>query len=240
MSVRITYLCEGSSDEGVARHIEQAAALCGVDATVSCPDLARLGDRVGRSTVDKLRAIRALGGSCDLAVVHRDADREGVAARRDEIAAAVEAVLPGVPHVCVVPVTMLEAWLLLDEATIRQVAENPRGRVRLDLPKPGNVERIADQGGVEARAGAGQRVGRASAGRVPEALPPAPGQAAGTAGPRGGGGAGVVLVRVPGRVGGGAARARLTPAVFTSRYPKAVQARYAAAAAADAARQPIR
>ncbi|WP_326699436.1 hypothetical protein OG909_20405 [Streptomyces sp. NBC_01754] len=39
---------------------------------------------------------------------------------------------------------MLEAWLLLDEVCLRQVAENPRGRVDLDLPKGVAAEKIAD------------------------------------------------------------------------------------------------
>jgi hypothetical protein len=51
---------------------------------------------------------------------------------------------PDRPHIAVVPVRALEAWLLLDEAAIRRVAENPRGRMKLDLPKGSTVERISD------------------------------------------------------------------------------------------------
>ncbi|MEU1292119.1 hypothetical protein ABZ439_06755 [Streptomyces sp. NPDC005840] len=40
--------------------------------------------------------------------------------------------------------TMLEAWLLLDEGAIRQVAGNPKGKMNLSLPKAASVERIAD------------------------------------------------------------------------------------------------
>jgi hypothetical protein len=39
---------------------------------------------------------------------------------------------------------MLEAWLLLDETAIRQVAGNPKGKINLLLPKASNVENIAD------------------------------------------------------------------------------------------------
>ena len=39
---------------------------------------------------------------------------------------------------------MTEAWLLLDEAAIRMVAGNPRGRQVLSLPKVNEVERLAD------------------------------------------------------------------------------------------------
>lgn len=77
-------------------------------------------------------------------VVQRDADRGPAQDRRDEIGAAVDAEWPGLRHVTVVPVRMLEAWLLLDEVCLRQVAENPRGRVDLDLPKGVAAEKIAD------------------------------------------------------------------------------------------------
>ncbi|CAM5683100.1 hypothetical protein SCALM49S_05774 [Streptomyces californicus] len=80
----------------------------------------------------------------DLAVVQRDADRGPAQDRRDEIEKAVEAEWPGLRHVAVVPVRMLEAWLLLDEACLRHVAEHPRGRIGLDLPKGGAAENIAD------------------------------------------------------------------------------------------------
>ena len=39
---------------------------------------------------------------------------------------------------------MTEAWLLLDEVAIRTVVGNPNGRTELDLPSPGNAERVVD------------------------------------------------------------------------------------------------
>ncbi|WP_331716400.1 hypothetical protein [Micromonospora chokoriensis] len=44
----------------------------------------------------------------------------------------------------VIPVRMTEAWLLLDETAIRQVAGNPRGRMDLGLPKHHEVESVAN------------------------------------------------------------------------------------------------
>jgi hypothetical protein len=38
------------------------------------------------------------------------------------------------PVVCVVPVRMMEAWLLIDEMAIRRVAGNPNGRIPIELP----------------------------------------------------------------------------------------------------------
>ncbi|MBI4704339.1 MAG: hypothetical protein HY744_24815 [Deltaproteobacteria bacterium] len=72
--------------------------------------------------------------------VHRDANTAGTAARRQEIEKA--AAPTGLPVVPVIPVRALEAWLLLDEQSIREVAGNPRGTVPLGLPEPRRVERV--------------------------------------------------------------------------------------------------
>lgn len=144
MSIRVVYLCEGSSDEGIAFHIEQIAAERGVDIVLSIPDFRLLPGHVEKTIAGKLRAIQLLGGNYDLAIIHRDADRDGTAARRMEITKAISEVCPDMDFVCLIPVTMTEAWLLLDEEAIRQVAENPKGRMNLSLPRAAHVENIAD------------------------------------------------------------------------------------------------
>src|SRR4051812_38300493 len=58
----------------------------------------------------------------DLLFVHRDAEREPAANRAEEVRAAVGAVSDPPPFVCVVPVRMMEAWLLFDEPAIRRAA----------------------------------------------------------------------------------------------------------------------
>lgn len=78
---------------------------------------------------------------CDVLFVHRDAEREEPARRRDEIEqAAREAGVNTV--VCIVPVRMSEAWLLFDESAIRRAAGNPHGNVALKLPP---IQRIESQ-----------------------------------------------------------------------------------------------
>jgi hypothetical protein len=83
---------------------------------------------------------RLMHSSPDLIVVHRDSDNAGVDKRRTEIVEGVQCsgidsrVLP------VIPVRMTEAWLLLDESAIREVAGNPRGKMDLCLPKTHEVE----------------------------------------------------------------------------------------------------
>lgn len=144
MTARVLFIGEGSSDNGLVPHIESIAVRKGLDVSVTVPDFGLLRLPTGHSVPDKLRAARALGGSYDLAVVQRDADRGPDQDRRDEIEKAVNTEWPGLRHVAVVPVRMLEAWLLLDEVCLRQVAENPRGRIGLELPKGAAAENIAD------------------------------------------------------------------------------------------------
>lgn len=144
MTLRVLFLGEGTSDEGLVPHIERIAAEADVPVAVSSPALDWLSPPVGHSVADKLRAVRRLSDSYDLAVLQRDADRGPDQDRRDEIASAVAAEWPELAHMPVVPVRTLEAWLLLDEQAIRQVAGNPSGRMDLQLPRAATVERIPD------------------------------------------------------------------------------------------------
>ena len=84
---------------------------------------------------------------CDLLFVHRDAERENPEHRYEEIRDALKEASARdfkTPAVCVVPVTMTEAWLLFDEPSIRQAAGNPNGKNPLNLPDLNNIERIPD------------------------------------------------------------------------------------------------
>ena len=69
--------------------------------------------------------------------VHRDAEKQAPSLRHEEIRDAVEAAAKErnpIPAVAVVPVRMLEAWLLIDESAIRSAAGNPNGKQSLDIP----------------------------------------------------------------------------------------------------------
>ena len=87
---------------------------------------------------------------CDLLFVHRDAERESVDRRKEEILLAVEKsgleVPP--PFVPVVPVRMLEAWLLISEAAVRYASGNPNGSQPLSLPNVDDLEALPDPKGV--------------------------------------------------------------------------------------------
>ncbi|MGW4022142.1 hypothetical protein [Streptomyces sp. NPDC005009] len=144
MTLRILFTGEGTSDDGLVPHIETMAAVQGCPVTITSPDFGRLGHTDCHSVPDKLRVVRAFGDDYDLIVVHRDADRFSSEDRKEEIAKAVAVEWPDHPHIAVVPVRMLEAWLLLDEPSIRHIAENPNGRMRLPLPRGKAVEKVAD------------------------------------------------------------------------------------------------
>lgn len=79
---------------------------------------------------------------CDVVFVHRDAEKEPRNKRIEEIDAALHEAGHRIqlPAVAVVPVRMLEAWLLFDERAIRTAAGNPNGRMPLNLPAMKSAE----------------------------------------------------------------------------------------------------
>jgi hypothetical protein len=80
----------------------------------------------------------------DILFIHRDAEAQAPKSRREEIAHAVDLTNITPPSICVVPVRMTEAWLLLDEMAIRRAAGNPGGKVNLNLPLPQRIESLPD------------------------------------------------------------------------------------------------
>lgn len=82
---------------------------------------------------------------CDLLFIHRDAEKQPPEDRKAEIQSAIESAECQVsPHISVIPVRMSEAWLLIDEASIRTAAGNPNGTVNLSLPSLKELEKIPD------------------------------------------------------------------------------------------------
>ena len=83
---------------------------------------------------------------CHLLFVHRDSERETRAKRVREIHEAVADLPLGLSptFVCVIPVRMQEAWLLIDEAAIKSAAGNRYYSGQLALPSIDRLERIPD------------------------------------------------------------------------------------------------
>lgn len=112
-------------------------------------DLTRLPNQP-KSLADKVTAALDLNPFCDLLFIHRDAEKESREKRLNEIKQAVEQVKKAnintinCPVVSVIPIRMLEAWLLFDESAIRKAAGNPKGKCQIALPSLSKVEELPD------------------------------------------------------------------------------------------------
>ena len=143
---RYTLVTDGSSDRAlipilnwllieneVGRPIQPAWADFSM---LSLPDRTRLVDRIRLGLVYY---------PCDLLFVHRDAERESRESRVQEIDEAVACLPEGLSpkYVCVIPIRMQEAWLLVDEAAIKAAAGNKGYAGRLEMPVVSRLERLA-------------------------------------------------------------------------------------------------
>jgi hypothetical protein len=81
---------------------------------------------------------------CDLLFVHRDAEGKSRDGRVAEIREHLALTAAEQPALCVVPVRMQEAWFLFNEAVIRWAADNPRGRMPLEIPPLEKLEDLVD------------------------------------------------------------------------------------------------
>jgi hypothetical protein len=145
MRVRFLLVGEGSSDRALVAPLEKLCLQLGAsEAKGVAPDMGRRHLKPGHRVVDKLHSALSLEPNADLVFIHRDADDADPSPRHQEIEQAVAELASMPPWVGVVPVQMSEAWAMLDEQAIRRAADNPSGRVPLDIPKPKHVERIAD------------------------------------------------------------------------------------------------
>lgn len=145
--VRFTLVTDGSSDRALIpllrwliRRQEPQSPING-----DWADFRRLR-RPPRTLADRLTTAIDLF-PCNLLFIHRDAERQSRDLRLDEITGAVTKAFAsggGPPIVPIIPIRMMEAWLLLDDAAIRRAAGNPNGREELTLPSVGDIEGLPD------------------------------------------------------------------------------------------------
>ena len=144
--IRYTLITDGSSDRALISILTWLLIELGVNIPIQSAwaDLARL-PHPPKKLADRIEKAIALY-PCDLLFVHRDAEKEPRQNRVLEINQAVESIPLNVklPVVCVIPVKMTEAWLLIDEKAIREAAGNPKGNQSLNLPKPSKIEKLSD------------------------------------------------------------------------------------------------
>lgn len=133
--VSFTFVREGSSDDGLIPHLRTLILRAGAQEVVGT------SLDVRGPVLDRLRKASMEASSTSIVFVHRDADGPSSDLRHEEIQIA--AVAAGMPRcVGVVPVQELEAWLLVDEQSIRAVVGRPTGRTPLGLPRVGQLERV--------------------------------------------------------------------------------------------------
>jgi hypothetical protein len=132
-------ICDGTSDRALSSVAERVAKLSGFSLDVEVVDFAIL--RPGLSLKSRLRALPELVASPSVILIHRDAENQPRADRVKEMRAALAESQFEIPYVPIVPVRMTEAWLLCDEAAIRNVSGNPKSK---PLLLPSNPETISD------------------------------------------------------------------------------------------------
>lgn len=128
LKIEFIFIGEGTSDDSFIALLEE---------------LCRLSKKIGHKVSQKAKAALDFAPNTDLLFIHRDADGRDPTPRYEEIAQAIESLGVSIPYVAVVPVQETEAWLLLDEEAIQYVVKKSKGRMRLNLPSPKQVENIA-------------------------------------------------------------------------------------------------
>jgi len=81
---------------------------------------------------------------CDVLFIHRDAEGDTLMKRKTEIEGAIKLSNIIIPYICVIPIRMQEAWLLINEMAIREAASNPNGKIPIKLPSFNRLEEIND------------------------------------------------------------------------------------------------
>jgi hypothetical protein len=104
------------------------------------PDLGRLRQPPGKAIEDQARAALQYAGQVNLLFAHQDSDGRDPAGLRRHIRERFADIAGCPQHICVVPVHEIEAWLLVDQDSIRAVAGKPRGDHDLGLPPIGRIE----------------------------------------------------------------------------------------------------
>lgn len=144
IEARALLLLDGASDRGLGDHVRALARRHGVQLVVTTPDFAWMSSPPGQKVHERLERVLRNDPDFDVLLVHRDAESQEPERRLREIEAGMKAAGVAWPCVPIVPVRMTEAWLLLDERAIRNVAGRPTGTDPLGLPQPRRAEEIAN------------------------------------------------------------------------------------------------
>lgn len=143
--VRAVLVHEGPTDALLAPHLEQLCVFAGArEASCRVPRFDWLKRPPGRAVRDQCSAALRMFPETNLLFIHRDADAVGPDARRAEIVEAVGGLANPPHHVPVIPVTAIEAWLLVDAAAVRRAVGARDGVRSVTFPRGASVEAISD------------------------------------------------------------------------------------------------
>jgi hypothetical protein len=143
VKIRFVLVGEGSTDSRLVPLLETQCLRCGAsEASGIAPELSRLREKVGKDVKAQVGAALLLEPDANMVFVHRDADSRSFDQRYAEIARGAAGYSR--PVIGVVPIQETEAWLLLDEQAIRDIAGKPSGKMSLEIPKPGKIEDSAN------------------------------------------------------------------------------------------------
>lgn len=142
--LRYTLLPDGTSDRALIPIINWLLIEQGINIPIQA-DWAKLGlfKKPPKSLEERIIITLELYPS-DILFIHRDAEKEPRQNRINEIKKALIAQKISIPYLCVIPVRMLESWLLFDEIAIRKAAENPHGKQVINLPSLKDIENISE------------------------------------------------------------------------------------------------
>lgn len=125
MKISFILTGEGTSDLRLVEHIESILIEEGFsEVSGEAPDLGMFRPSIGRTVQNKLTALFRHYPNVDVIFVHRDADNVGVHVREQEILTAAQNIAGIARVIPIIPVTMLETWLLVDQEAIKRVAGN--------------------------------------------------------------------------------------------------------------------
>jgi len=142
VQLRFTLVADGSSDRALVPILRWALRQqLNAKPAVEFADLRKLPQRP-RALSDRIaRGVELY--PCEILFVHRDAERETLDKRLQEIQGALESIHENIPWIGVVPIRMQEAWLLIDANALRKAADGTDKRLPV-LPPIKRLEDLPD------------------------------------------------------------------------------------------------
>lgn len=142
-SIKYALICDGSSDSTLLEIIGWLFndLYPTVSANGSYCDFTSLREPPRQGAVAERVRVAEYLTNFDICFYHRDAEKFSVKHRTSEIRDSLTDEQNNVV-ICVIPVQMMESWLLIDREAIKKAAENRNYTGNMDLPKLGKIETL--------------------------------------------------------------------------------------------------